>query len=170
MTYPKHLFKLGVADADEIFEYEVLEDGMYRLTEEAVIPFSMWGRGGKRTTLRRYIVYVNEGFVFSPSAPDWIKWFFDEKKVLKATLVHDFLYRFQGELLRSGGTLLVDYGGARGFRMEVTRLFADRVFRELIELSSLKSTVAYWLVRAFGVGMWLAPYEPHPMDTSRDDL
>ena len=104
-----------------------------------------------------YRVQIERGFTWRPSVPKFAESVTSRDDLYPAALVHDWMYRYRGNLLYEG--LLSERVANGHWRRitECTRADADAVFLDFMRhtnVHGLRRTIAYAVVRALGRWIW----------------
>lgn len=114
--------------------------------------------------VRKYRIRIEEGFVWKPTVPTPVaKWVVPPKEIMTASLPHDWMYRYRGNLHPYDGKLEIWRPEAQMWdpKTQVTKIFADKVFYRFMQMENVspwRSSVAYYTVRSpIGQVVWDEP-------------
>jgi hypothetical protein len=107
----------------------------------------------------QYRVFIPRGVVYEPSIPTIAEGAVPEDRLLEASLPHDVFYKLQGDLSRPEYPILASkWNGRWHRRLNVSKLYADRVFYKVMEERGVKwwrRTLAWWGIRSrWGQRAW----------------
>lgn len=107
----------------------------------------------------KYRVFIPAGVQYDPSIPTWAESVVPEDRLFAASLPHDVFYKLQGDLSQTNYPVLESYWDGKWHRRsEVTRLYADKVFRKIATVTNVswwRRKLAWWAVRSrFGQQAW----------------
>lgn len=112
----------------------------------------------------RYKVEVDAGFEWKPSVPVWAWGVVAPHQLMTASLVHDWMYRYRGDLSKEGRLLRYwpeyDCWLREGI---VGRKFADDLFLKYMKWTGVpdwRRRIAHVGVRLGGQKKWKSPYVP----------
>jgi hypothetical protein len=108
----------------------------------------------------QYQFYVPAGVKYDPSIPTWAESVIPEDRMQAAALIHDVIYKMQGDFRDTIHKVVqIRGGGDEPFRNlnRVSRRLADEVFRKILKetgVASWRTWLAYKAVRWFGRSAW----------------